>query len=179
MNRSERRAAEAQALVLTKDLRRTALRNGRKAKSYPEMVEPASAILGGWKILLEADPRARESPAQAIEEPQFPDDVRKRRCTELTGHLLGNLPKEAVQSISDHIAPVVAAIGALRGKPGHVLFVLSMSLYPRGRGSNDADWHFLGRITASFGAPEQPTTPYETTHPNDTHYWVWSEPEAS
>lgn len=50
----------------------------------------------------------------------------------------------------------------------------SAKLFPQGRGSTEKDWHYLGRVLAEVGAPEQPLTPFETTDPNAVHHWDWS-----
>lgn len=59
-------------------------------------------------------------------------------------------------------------------------WIFSASLYPRGRGSTEKDWRLLGVMCAAVGAPKDSLqTPFETTNPNDVHYWMWSEPERS
>jgi hypothetical protein len=56
---------------------------------------------------------------------------------------------------------------------------LSASLFPIGRGSTEADWHFLGEALAVLGAPEDSLlTPLETTPPNAVHHWHWDAPLA-
>ena len=55
-------------------------------------------------------------------------------------------------------------------------WILSACLHPRGRGSVEEDWCFLGQMTYAFGAPEGSCrTPLETTHPNAVLYWLWDE----
>lgn len=58
----------------------------------------------------------------------------------------------------------------------------SAMLYPKGRSSTKDDWNMLGYITATLqdltGYPRdapniEPLTPFETTHPNRVHHWVW------
>lgn len=59
------------------------------------------------------------------------------------------------------------------------MWVLSACLHPRGRGSKEEDWQFLGKMTAALGVPEGSLkTPFETTHPSAVHYWMWEEPTA-
>lgn len=59
-------------------------------------------------------------------------------------------------------------------------WIFSASLYPRGRGSTEKDWRLLGVMCAAVGAPRDSLqTPFETTNPNDVHYWMWSEEKSS
>ena len=60
-------------------------------------------------------------------------------------------------------------------------WVLSASLWPRGRSSTTRDWDYLGQMLGAVGVPDPKRcclTPIETTHPNDVHYWQWEEPKA-
>ena len=58
-------------------------------------------------------------------------------------------------------------------------WIMSAMLAPPGRGSTLADWNFIGRAAAHVGAPEDALlTPFETTHPNTTHYWTWESSPA-
>lgn len=69
-----------------------------------------------------------------------------------------SLPQESTGGLEDH------------------QWIFSASLHPRGRLSTDADWSFLGQVTAALGIPENSLiTPMETTHPNAVHYWIWYE----
>jgi hypothetical protein len=53
-------------------------------------------------------------------------------------------------------------------------WIFSASLYPRGRSSVEKDWRLLGTMCAAVGAPQDSLqTPFETTNPNDVHYWIW------
>ena len=53
-------------------------------------------------------------------------------------------------------------------------WILSASLHPRERSSTEADWIFAGRMAKAVGAPlDSLKTPFETTNPNDVHYWTW------
>ena len=61
-------------------------------------------------------------------------------------------------------------------------WMFSAKLYPPGRGSDSKDWERLGRVVAlvseatGYCGPEpEPLTPFETTPPGATHYWVWQE----
>jgi hypothetical protein len=55
-------------------------------------------------------------------------------------------------------------------------WIFSASLHPRGRSSTEADWRFLGQMAYAVGAPpDSLKTPFETTPPNDVHYWIWFE----
>lgn len=59
-------------------------------------------------------------------------------------------------------------------------WIFSASLYPRGRSSTEKDWRLIGVMCAAVGAPKDSLqTPFETTDPNDVHYWMWSEPEPN
>lgn len=43
-------------------------------------------------------------------------------------------------------------------------------------GSTPDDWRLLGEIVAAVGAPiEALRTPFDTTPPEATHYWIWHE----
>jgi hypothetical protein len=50
---------------------------------------------------------------------------------------------------------------------------LSCQLHPVGRSSTEDDWRLLGRIVELLGAPRDPDTPFESTHPNEPHHWDW------
>lgn len=58
---------------------------------------------------------------------------------------------------------------------------ISAMLYPKGRGSREHDWEILGYVmhllysksTGVTGDAPLPITPFETTHPNRPHHWVW------
>ncbi len=70
----------------------------------------------------------------------------------------------------------VLSFGALLGQ-----WQLSARLHPPGRSSESCDWKALGWLVARFteatGLPqgEEPKllTPFETTPPTSTHYWIW------
>lgn len=49
---------------------------------------------------------------------------------------------------------------------------LSMMLYPKGRGSTEEDWKWLGRLAAYLGAPEKPLVMRENA-PNAPVHWNW------
>src|SRR5262245_60132888 len=60
--------------------------------------------------------------------------------------------------------------------PGPARSSLSAVLFPRGRSSSRHDWDYLGEVMETIGAPmDGLMTPFETTHPNATHYWMWRE----
>jgi hypothetical protein len=47
-------------------------------------------------------------------------------------------------------------------------WVLSASLFPRGRPSTERDWQYLGEMIAAIKAPMNALkTPFDTTHPSD------------
>jgi hypothetical protein len=50
---------------------------------------------------------------------------------------------------------------------------LSVTLFPRGRGSTDADWKFLGQAVAYLGGPPQPLLGMPED-PNAPIHWSWS-----
>ena len=82
---------------------------------------------------------------------------------------LGDVTEEVVGRLR-------GAVGASAGEVSKE-WLLSARLHPNGRASTIADWQFLGTMVAALGAPsaESQITPFETTGPNDTHYWAWSE----
>ena len=50
---------------------------------------------------------------------------------------------------------------------------LSALLYPKGRGSSEEDWRFVGQVAAYLGAPKEPMIVPED--PNRTIHWHWTE----
>ena len=50
---------------------------------------------------------------------------------------------------------------------------LSCMLWPKGRSSTQDDWARLGRISSAAGAPREPITDIEKSHPNAPIHWVW------
>lgn len=52
---------------------------------------------------------------------------------------------------------------------------LSAMLWPRGRGSTDEDWHFLGEAVRILGAPRDPLGGEAAfkRHPNAPIHWHW------
>jgi len=68
----------------------------------------------------------------------------------------------------------IAAREATKGLKLPKEWIFSACLHPRGRSSTQEDWDVLGRMLAVVGAPiDSLRTPFETTHPNDVHYWTW------
>jgi len=62
-------------------------------------------------------------------------------------------------------------------EPGVRQMRLTAELWPRGRGSVEADWVNVGAIVHGVGVPEiaaAPVTPAEQTGPNDALLWTWS-----
>lgn len=49
----------------------------------------------------------------------------------------------------------------------------SAVLHPRGRGSTEGDWEYLGRVARAAGAPVDPVVPIPETNPNAVHHWHW------
>lgn len=69
-------------------------------------------------------------------------------------------------------------IARLRGEqdPHADEWIFSASLHPKGRSSVLEDWRFIGEMACALGAPfDSLKTPFETTNPNDAHYWIWKE----
>jgi hypothetical protein len=95
------------------------------------------------------------------------------------GYLLGRfgLPTNATYETFVERAKIAIAHEIASGYEN--AWVFSGQLHPLGRSSTKEDWNYLGEVAASVGAPEIPTTPIETTHPNAPHYWIWKETLAS
>jgi hypothetical protein len=120
---------------------------------------PVMMTLNGWSfgLSLGVTPTPSREQYEA-----FYDSVHER---------IGGGPKPTYEEM-------VAAmeVARLKGERGGQ-WIFSACLHPRGRGSKEEDWHFLGKMTAALGAPEGSLkTPFETTDSNAVHYWMWDEP---
>ena len=49
---------------------------------------------------------------------------------------------------------------------------LSMMLHPKGRSSTEKDWHWMGRMAAYLGAPEEPLIMNDDA--NAPIHWNWA-----
>jgi hypothetical protein len=140
----------AAEIAVAKALRKEAKRNTRK--------DPSFRIFTGWKFGMSYGPVALPS-REVVDAYKGP--VSRRM----------SVPELGVASY-EQIAAASARMDAL-----HVVdhqWILSASLHPRGRSSAEEDWRFLGQMLAAFRAPEDSLrTPFETTDPNDVHYWIW------
>lgn len=83
--------------------------------------------------------------------------------------------KKRAEAIAEKSKPVFWKAGAWSFGLSHGYeWILSAQLCPQGRGSKESDWKFLGEMAGAVGAPvESLVTPFDETHPNDTHYWIW------
>lgn len=122
--------------------------------------EPTFRIFNGWKFGLSYGP----VPLPAREEVErFKGPIAERTGSPALG-----------KASYEQIATTVALADVTHAKDNQWIF--SASLHPRGRGSVEADWRFLGVMVAGIGAPPGSLlTPLETTNPNDVFYWVWDE----
>ena len=122
--------------------------------------DPTFRIFRGWKFGLSYGPIPLP-PREVVD--ALKGSVAKR----IDAPELGAASYEQIAAAAD----AMTAAGAVDRQ-----WILSACLHPRGRSSVDDDWHLLGQMTAAFGAPHASLrTPFETTHPNAVHYWIWDE----
>lgn len=84
-------------------------------------------------------------------------------------------------SYAQYVERMLSAIEALKASgQTDKTWILSASLWPRGRPSTKKDWEYLGKMCAAIGVPEKGAllTPFETTAPTDVHYWRWEEKDV-
>ena len=119
--------------------------------------EPRFRIYEGWKFGLSYGP-VPLPPKEVVD--RFKGPIAER---------LG--APQLAEATYEQIAAINADTDATHALDHQWIF--SACLHPRGRGSVEADWNLLGRMMAAVGAsPESQRTPFETTHPNEVHYWI-------
>jgi hypothetical protein len=127
-----------------------------EAKARRNTGKPATFLTtNGWKFGLSLGP----VPMPKKEE----WDALAPRVLKKLGIRAATPTREEVEAISD--------TSPLRDQ-----WILSASLFPPGRSSSEKDWVFLGSVVKAVGARmEHLCTPFESTDPNDVHYWIWND----
>lgn len=131
-----------------------------RAEAKRKTGEPVFRRLNGWSFGLSYGAVRPELAAQAIEKGRL-------QVMDRTG------------DVTDAILAKLRA-GEENPHPPEKEWLFSAKLQPHGRSSTEADWKFLGSMCAALHVPTDAIiTPIESTDPNATHYWAWTERKTS